>query len=85
MRATEFKNNKRVVLPVPSDNQEEIRRNNLKNELRKVVLNYKNENCDKFGNVLINNLNESQLKDIKKLKDRMKNEGLVCGETELVN
>jgi hypothetical protein len=41
MRATEFKNNKRVVLPDLDDDQEEIKRNNLKNELRKVVIGYK--------------------------------------------
>ena len=61
-RATQFKNNKRVVLPLPGDDNEEIRRNNLKSELRKVVMKYKNENCDTFGNILDNNLSKTELK-----------------------
>ena len=47
LRATEFKNNKRVILPHPGDDTEEIRRSNLKSEFKKVVLKYKKENCDK--------------------------------------
>ena len=82
LRATDFRNNKRVVLPDLDDDPEEIRRNNLRNELRQVVLKYKNENCDKLGNLIDNNLSETKLKDIRNLKCRMKKEGLVCGETD---
>ena len=60
MRATEFKNNKRVVLPELDDDHKEIQRNNLKNELRKVVTDYKNIYCDKSGNILENNLTQKQ-------------------------
>ena len=51
VKPTDFKNNKRVILPELDDDPEEIRRNNLKIELRQVVLKYKGENCDKFGNI----------------------------------
>ena len=61
---------------------EEIRRNNLKTELRQVVEKYKNENCDKSGNIVENNLRDKQLKNVKNLKSRMKKENLVCGETD---
>ena len=82
LRATEFKNNKRVILPQPGDDKEEIRRNNLKSELRKVVVKYRNENCDTFGNLLDNNINETQQKNLKNLKSRIKQEGLVCSQTD---
>ena len=82
LKPTDFKNNKRIVIPDLEDDPEEIRRNNLKNELRKVVIKYKKEHCDKSGNVFDNNLKEEQLKDIKNLKERIKEEGLICGETD---
>ena len=82
MRPTDFKNNKRVVLPQLDDDHEEIKRNNLKEELRKVVIEYRKKHCDKFGNVIENNLTKTQLKEIKSLKSRLKNEGLACGETD---
>ena len=43
---------------------------------------YRNDKCDKFGNVFENNLSEAQLKDIKDLNCRIKKEGLACGETD---
>ena len=43
---------------------------------------YKKDNCDSFGNVLDNNLSKKELKDLKNLKARIKNEGLICGETD---
>jgi hypothetical protein len=82
IRATQFKNNKRVVLPQPGDDSEEIRRNNLKSELRKVVMKYKNENCDTFGNILDNNLSKTELKELKNLKNRIEKEGLICSQTD---
>ena len=82
IKPTDFKNNKRVVLPDLDDDTVEIKRNNLKNELRQVVMEYKKEHCDKSGNVLDNNLSKTQLKEIKNLKSRMDKEGLVCGETD---
>ena len=49
LKATDLKNNKRIVYPKPdADDEEEIRRNNVKRELEKVFVNYMNENCDKF-------------------------------------
>ena len=47
-----------------------------------MVLKYKSETCDKFGNVIDNNLSDTQLRTIKNLKSRMKNEEIVCGETD---
>ena len=83
LRATDLKNNKRIVYPKPdADDEEEIRRNNVKRELEKVFVNYMNENCDKFGNVTENNLSEKQVKAIKTLKEKMKDEDLVCFETD---
>ena len=41
-----------------------------------------NEHCDKFGNVNENNLSEKQVKAIKSLKEKMKNDDLVCFETD---
>jgi hypothetical protein len=40
------------------------------------------ENCDKFGNMLENNLSEKQVKSIKSLKSKMKDEDIVCFETD---
>ena len=54
----------------------------MKVELRKIVTKYKNEYCDKFGNILENNLTKTQLKGIKDLKSRIKDSGLACGETD---
>ena len=82
LKATDFKNNKRVILPEPDDDNEEIRRKNLKAELKNIVIKYRNENCDKSGNIIENNLDKKQLKDIKNLKKRMKKEGLAAGETD---
>ena len=82
LKPTDFKNNKRIVIPDANDDPEEIRRNNLKSELRKVAIKYKEEHCDKFGNLIDNNLTKTQLKTIKNLKQRIKDEGLTCGETD---
>ena len=83
LRATDLKNNKRIVIPKPdADDEEEIRRNNVKKELGKVFINYMNENCDKYGNVIENNLSEKQVKAIKSLKEKMKDDNLVCFETD---
>ena len=79
---SDFKNNKRVTIPDMHDDPEEIRRNNLKAELRKVVMNYKKEHCDISGNVLENNVSESELNNLKKLRTRIQKEELVCGETD---
>ena len=82
LKATDLKNNKRVILPEPDDDTEEIRRKNLKSELKNIVIKYRNEHCDKSGNIINNNLDKNQLKDIKDLKKRMKKEGLAAGETD---
>jgi hypothetical protein len=83
LRATDLKNNKRVVIPNPDDDdEEEIRRNNVKKELEKVYVNYMSEHCDKFGNMNENNLSDKQVNAIKSLKEKMKNDNLVCFETD---
>ena len=81
-KPTDFKNNKRVIIPEADDDQEEIRRNNLKKELRQVFVKYKKEYCDKSGKLLDNNVSETQLKELKNLKCRITNEELTCGETD---
>ena len=43
-------------------------------------MNYKEEHCDKFGNVIESNV--KQVNDLKKFKERMQKEELVCGETD---
>ena len=70
MKPSDLKNNKRVVIPDTNDDAEEIRRKNLKSELRKVVRKYKEEHCDKFGNLLENNLSKTKMKDMKKQKTK---------------
>jgi hypothetical protein len=40
------------------------------------------ENCDKFGNPKDNNVTDKQVKAIKSLKDKMKEENLVCFDTD---
>ena len=82
IRATEFKNNKRVILPKPGDENEEVTRRNMKSEFRKVVEKYINENCDTFGNILDNNISKTQMKNLKKLKSRIKQENLICSQTD---
>ena len=77
LRATDFRNNKRVFIPKLDDDEDEINRNFVKNELIKVVEKYKNENCDKYGNIIENNLDPKIIKTIKELKNRIKEEKLV--------
>ena len=82
LRATDFRNNKRVFIPKLDDDEDEINRNFVKNELIKVVEKYKNENCDKYGNIIENNLDPKKIKTIKELKNRIKEEKLVLYETD---
>ena len=51
-------------------------------EEKEVVLKYLSEHCDKYGNILDNNLNENQLDTIKKLKKKITGENLVCYKTD---
>ena len=51
-------------------------------EEKEVVLKYQSEHCDKYGNILDNNLNENQLDTIKKLKKKITGENLVCYKTD---
>ena len=50
LKATDLKNNKRVILPNLNDDENEIRSNHVKNELKDIFLNYKKKNCNKSGN-----------------------------------
>ena len=81
LKATDLTNNKRVILPELNDDDKEIRSNHIKNELKEVFLKYKNKNCDKYGNVLKNNLSDVQKDTIKNLKKKMSEENLVCYKT----
>ena len=80
LKATDLKNNKRITILETGDYAEEIRMNNVKSELKEVYIKYIKENCDDKGNLLENNLSVEQA--IKELKTRMKNENLVCVETD---
>ena len=82
IRATDLKNNKRVIITKPDDDEEEIRRNSVKKELELVFVNYMKDNCDKSGNLKESNLSKKQVNSIKTLKDNMKDEDLVCMETD---
>ena len=77
-----MKHNKRMFIPDLEDNAEEIRANNVKRELREVFVKYMKEHCDEKGNIKDNNLTKEQVKTIKELKDKIKNENLVCIETD---
>ena len=64
LKATDLKNNKRVIIPALDEDDVEIRQIYLKNELKEVVLKYQSEHCDKYENILDNNLNVNQLDTI---------------------
>ena len=82
LKATDLKNNKRIKIPEFNDDVEEIRSNTIKTELKEVFIKYMKENCDEKGNMLEGNLTVEQVKAIKDLKMKMKNENLVCVETD---
>ena len=82
LKATDLKNNKRIKIPEFDDDAEEIRSNTVKTELKEVFMKYMEEHCDEKGNLLDGNLTTEQVKAIKDLKMKMKNENLVCVETD---
>ena len=82
LKATDLKNNKRVIIPDVDDEDEEIRRNHVKRELKGVFVNYMKDHCDKYGNVLENNLSKTKLKAIKELNQKMDEEKMICFETD---
>ena len=82
LKATDLKNNKRVIIQRGLDDESEIKRNYLKGELKDVFVNYMKEHCDKHGNMLENNLDVKQMETIKKLKKKMQDENLVCYKTD---
>ena len=71
LKATDLKGNKRVILPDLNDDENEIRSNHVRNELKEVFLKYRSKNCDKHGNVLKNNLNKNQIDAIRNLKAKI--------------
>ena len=82
LKATDMRNNKRIVMPELGTDEDEIRRSNVKHELKEVFLKYRKEKCDKFGNILENNLDKEQMSSIKELKTKIKEDGLVCYKTD---
>ena len=78
MKATDLKNNKRVIIPALEEDDTEIKNNHLKVELKDVFVIYMNENCDNSGNILENNMSDKQQKSIKTLKKKISEEKLVC-------
>ena len=67
LKATDLKNNKGVIIPELDNDESEIRRNHVSNELKEVFIKYKDKNCNKFGNIKKNNLSKTQLDAIKNL------------------
>ena len=82
LKATDLKNNKRVILNKNNDDEKEVKRNNFVSEFRRIFKNYRNTHCDRFGNLKENNLNENQRATINDLKKKMKEEELVCFKTD---
>ena len=68
LKGTDMKMNKRIVMPNLDDDEEEIKRSNLKHDLKQIFMRYREKQYDKSGNILKNNLNVKQLKSIKELK-----------------
>ena len=58
-------------MPDLDDDENEIKNSNMKQELMKVFMEYREDHCDKAGNLLENNLDEKQIKSIKELKTKM--------------
>ena len=69
-------------MPNLDDDEEEIKRSNLKYDLKQIFMRYREKQYDKSGNILKNNLNVKQLKSIKELKTKMNGESLVCYKTD---
>ena len=82
LRATDLKNNKRVKLPELEGDATEIIRKNVRGALKEVFIRYKTKNCDKFGNILKNNLTTKQVEAIRNLKSQMAEDALVCYKTD---
>ena len=82
LKATDLKNNKRVILPINEDDEKEIKRNNVMGELKRVFKNFTSKHCDRFDNLKENNLNEEKRDTIKGLKKKIKEEELVCFKTD---
>ena len=82
LKATDMKNNKRVILPELDEDDDEIKRNHTKNDLKEVFLRYRSQNCDKFGNILKNNLSKHQIEALRNLKSKISDENLVCTKTD---
>ena len=82
MKATDLKNNKRVIIQRTDDDEADIKRSYLKDALKDVFLNYRKEHCDQFGNIIENNLDVKQQETIRKLKTKIQNEELVCYTTD---
>ena len=82
LKATDLKNNKRVIVTMNNDDEKEIKRNNVMLEMKKVFSAYKAKHCDKFGNLIEGNLDKNQRKTIKDLKTKINDEELVCFKTD---
>ena len=82
-KATDWKGNKRIIIPDIDDEDVAIEQTYMKKELLKVVENYKNEFCDKTGKIKVgNNLLRENENAIKTLKKKCENENLAIYETD---
>ena len=78
LRPTEMRYNKRVFLPSKMAEEEEIKVMNLKNEMMKKIQNY----CEQEKDVMkMSNLKQSEIKGLKSIKTKMKN-NLVVSQTD---
>ena len=71
-----------MILPINEDDEKEIKRNNVIGELKRIFKDFTKKNCDRFGNLKENNLNEEKRNTIKDLKKKIKDEELVCFKTD---
>ena len=81
-RATEWRNVKRVVTRNNNEENEEVRRVFVKEELLKTVDEYMKTSCDKSGKLKSSNLSNSSEKSLKVFKKRISDENLTVYETD---
>ena len=81
--ASELKSFRRVNMPDPVEEKEELKIQILKNKLENTIKEYQIQHCDTKGNILNDKSNSEEDKAAtKRLKDKVENEKLVIGSTD---
>ena len=80
--STEWKFNKRVIIPEDLDEENEIRKNFVKNELMNVAKDYIEKNCDEKGNIKNSNFDKQKTQDLKNIKKRLDKDDLTIYTTD---